>query len=292
MNLDILAACMAATVERAVHVKQIFSADGLCYLQFEHLAACPELVHGIFTRLGGHSAAPFTGLNTSFSTGDDYTTVMKNRQLMARALDIDRERTATVAQAHGCDVCIIGKDWTRPQALPRADILITTRDCNYHLVMAFADCAPLLLYDRRHGVIALAHAGWRGTAQGVALHTVRALIDRFTSDPADLLVGIGPAIGMCCYEVGNDVYKRFQDNPTIAETAVFTEPTADGHWRLDLWESNRRQLIYAGVPEAQIAVAGICTACHTDLFFSHRREQGHTGRFPVVIGFRNQASER
>jgi copper oxidase (laccase) domain-containing protein len=156
-------------------VKHILSDAGLCYFQFAQLAACPEGVHGIFTRLGGRSAAPFTGLNTSVSMGDDYAIVMENRRLMAQALGVDGTRFATVAQIHGRDVCIVGHDWSPNGALPKADILLTTAGCGYNLVMAFADCTPLLFYDRQHGVVALAHAGWRGTAQGVACHTVRAL---------------------------------------------------------------------------------------------------------------------
>jgi len=272
-------------------VKQVFTDDGLCYLQFEHLGACPELVHGIFTRLGGRSIAPFTGLNTSISMGDDYRAVMENRRLVAAALDIDEAHFATARQIHGRDVCIVTVDWQRNKWSPQADILMTT-DSGYHLVMAFADCTPLLFYDPQHRVVALSHAGWRGTAQGVALHTVRTLAERFGSDPADLLVGIGPAIGACCYEVGNDVYEQFQDDPEVAATAVFTEPLPhDRHRHLDLWESNRRQLTCAGVPEAQIEVAGICTACHTDLFFSHRRERGRTGRFPAIIGLCHGAAK-
>ncbi|MDO9066744.1 MAG: peptidoglycan editing factor PgeF, partial [Chloroflexota bacterium] len=155
------------------------------------------------------------------------------------------------------------------------------------LAMRFADCVPVLLCDPIHEAVGLAHAGWRGSAAGIASRTVRAMAQAFGTRPPDLLAGIGPSIGRCCYEVGHPVIQHFS-----AHFPWWREVVAGhtGRLHLDLWEANRRQLLDAGLPAEQIAVAGICTACHTEDFYSHRREHGQeagaTGRFTAVIGLR------
>ena len=161
------------------------------------------------------------------------------------------------------------------------------------LAMRFADCVPVLLYDPIHQAVGLAHAGWRGSAAGIASRTVRAMTQAFDTRPGDVLAGIGPSIGRCCYEVGHPVIQHFSAHFPWWRQVVADEA---GSLHLDLWETNRRQLLDAGLADEQITVAGLCTACHTEDFYSHRREHGHghghgavagvTGRFTAVIGLR------
>jgi YfiH family protein len=140
-------------------------------------------------------------------------------------------------------------------------------------VLRFADCTPVLLADPKRKVVAAAHAGWRGSAVRVAGAAVSALVEAFASRPKDLIAGIGPAIGPCCYGVGEDVVAAFADRPGLL---------MDG--RLDLWEANRLALVEAGVPADQIEVAGVCTQCQSDRFFSHRANKGEpAGRFAALI---------
>jgi YfiH family protein len=141
------------------------------------------------------------------------------------------------------------------------------------LLLRYADCTPVLLADTRRNAIGVVHAGWRGSAVRAAGAAVEALRASFGTDPRDLVVGIGPAIGPCCYEVGEDVVTAFDDRPGLFANR-----------RLDLWEANRQALIEAGVPSDQIEVAGVCTQCQSDRFFSHRANGGQpAGRFAALI---------
>jgi YfiH family protein len=142
-----------------------------------------------------------------------------------------------------------------------------------HFLLTFADCVPLVFADPVRGVIAAAHAGWRGTAAGMAGAVISALTREFGSVPDDIYVAIGPSIGPCCYEVGDDVPASFRLHGV---TPVMRDK------RLDLWESTVIQLEQAGV--GTIEVAGICTSCTVDSYFSHRAEGGVTGRFALVAG--------
>ncbi len=157
------------------------------------------------------------------------------------------------------------------------------------LTMRFADCVPVLLYDPVHRAVGLAHAGWRGSAAGIAARTVQAMGQAFGTEPRDLLAGIGPSIGRCCYEVDQPVIQSFSARFPWWRDVVSGEA---GRLHLDLWAANRRQLVDAGLADERIDVAGICTACHTGDFYSHRRESGpgsvagETGRFTAVIGLR------
>jgi YfiH family protein len=151
------------------------------------------------------------------------------------------------------------------------------------LMLRFADCVPIWFYDPVRRAIGLAHAGWRGTVAGVGRATVAEMGKAFGSRPEDVIACIGPSVGPCCYEVGKDVaYAVGEAFPGVEGQLL--SPRANGSWHLDLWAANRHQLAACGV--VYIEVAGICTACHTDEWFSHRAEQGRTGRIGALIGLR------
>lgn len=147
------------------------------------------------------------------------------------------------------------------------------------IVMTFADCVPVLLWDPNRGACGFVHAGWRGTALRVASSAVNAMVAEFDVDPRNIRAVIGPSIGPCCYEVGDDVWN------TMAHAYPTLEARPD-HDRLDLWKSNRQDLLSAGLADTHIETSGTCTSCHTDRFFSHRAEGGQTGRFGACIGLR------
>jgi hypothetical protein len=146
-----------------------------------------------------------------------------------------------------------------------------------------ADCIPVLFFDPVQKVIGIAHAGWRGTVKEIAAKTAEVIVSRYNSDPARILVGIGPGIGPCCYEVDERVSSLFTKGFSSGEQLI-TE--RNGKQYLDLWEANRRQLLNTGIREENIELAGLCTACHPQTFFSHRREKGRTGRFAALIGMK------
>lgn len=299
----------------------------VCYLQFNQLSQFPELTHGVFTRLGGYSQAPYHSLNAALSGGDSFDNVVRNRLLTLQTMHLHTYPCATLWQVHGADVATLGTEeiwddwrsdwpyrsyfveqqeiiWTfKPRR--KADALITKRS-GVALVLSFGDCPPILLYDPVQAVLGMAHAGWRGTARGIAAATVDAMREQFGCLPSDIYAGIGPSIGPCCYEVSEHVRQIFQgqahfdEMPTtekyrnlVGESAVFSvQERADAGMgeasprtalRLDLWQTNRNQLLMAGLLVEHIELPEICTACHTDIFFSHRREHGKTGRFPAIL---------
>ncbi len=268
------------------------------YVQFARFAAVPSLVHAVFTRRRGFSSGRFAGLNASFTTGDDPTTVRRNKAVIIEAVGLPLIGAKPV---HGAAITIIesgdlsgGADAAeRLQARLRhveADAMMTDVP-GFAFCWAFGDCAPILLYDPQHRAVAMAHAGWRGTAAGVVPRTVRAMTDRYGTRPSELYVGIGPAIGSCCYEVSEEVRETFDANPLARDTARFerhADPARDGGSGLflDVAASNYGQILAAGVLPEHIEDSGYCTGCHTDLFYSNRREPWPSGRFAVAIGLR------
>ena len=179
------------------------------YLQFSHFQQFPAITHGIFTRHGGYSTTPYSGLNVSFSTGDSQENVVGNRLLALEALDMQAYPCATLWQIHSAEVATLDTeqtpwddwryDWPhRSYSLDGRELVwtikprrkadaILTRQRGVALALSFADCVPLLFHDPTRQVIALAHAGWRGTARGIALATVEAMQEQFGCQPAEYL---------------------------------------------------------------------------------------------------------
>ncbi len=237
------------------------------------------LSHGIFSRHGGASPDPWGTLNVGSTVGDDKDHVLDNHERMYEALAVRGDRACTTWQVHGTDVVIangpvVGRRW-----LDKADALITDR-ADTPLVQRFADCTPLLFHDPRRGVIGLAHAGWRGTVQGMGASTVAAMCDAYGCRPTDIEVVIGPSISVDHYQVGEEVVDAVRDYFGTIDGLIRRDP-ADGTAYFDLWAANTLDLQRAGVE--QIELSGICTYQNTDDFYSHRGEAGRTGRFGVVI---------
>jgi hypothetical protein len=239
----------------------------------------PQLTHGVFTRHGGVSRNPWASLNVGGNVGDDPRAVRRNHELMYAALGASEARACTVWQVHSADVVIANGPVRGRRWLALADAMITDR-AGVTLSMRFADCVPLLFCDRRQGVIAMAHAGWRGTVGGIGRRVVETMVRSYGCRPQDIQAGIGPSIGPAAYQVGEEVVDAVRAHFGDNDDLVWRDPT-DGTAYLDLWAANRCDLLRAGVE--QIEVAEICTAHHTDEFFSHRAEKGQTGRFGALM---------
>jgi YfiH family protein len=166
--------------------------------------------------------------------------------------------------------------------VPEADILISDDD-QAAIAVQMADCVPLLIADAWTGAVAVAHAGWRGTAASVARVAVEALTETFACRPANLIAAIGPCIGPCCYEVRQDVMEVFRAAGHAATTLDRWFITRGGKIRLDLWQATADQLAAAGVLPAQIHTAELCTATHRDVFCSYRAEGSGAGRLAAAI---------
>jgi polyphenol oxidase len=249
--------------------------DLACY-QFE---MWPHLRQGVFTRLGGMSAAPWASLNMGGNVGDDPDAVRHNHQLMYAAADVNPDRVCSLWQVHSADVIVVDGPVEGQRWITQADGMITNQP-DTPLTMRFADCTPIFFYDPVKEVIGMAHAGWRGTVAGIAGNTVRLMQHTYGCVPADIQAAIGPSIGCDNYQVGAEVVEAVQQFFGETDTLIQRNPSTQAA-HLDLWAANRLDLERAGV--RQIEVAGISTASHTHEFFSHRAEAGRTGRFGAVL---------
>lgn len=250
--------------------------DEMAYYRFNNM---PDIKHGIFTRLGGASLSPWGSLNLGGNVGDDPDAVHENYQRVYRALDVNHERACSVWQVHSADTVIVDAPVPGRRWVALADGMVTNQP-NTPLVMRYADCTPIILHDPEQQVIGLAHAGWRGTVQGVGVSVAQVMVDAFGCKPENIVAGIGPSIGPDRYQVGEEVVTAVGVHFNTTDGLVRRNPT-DGTDYLDLWTANELDLRRYGIE--QVEVAGICTAKNTHEFFSHRAEKGKTGRFVAVI---------
>jgi purine-nucleoside/S-methyl-5'-thioadenosine phosphorylase / adenosine deaminase len=204
---------------------------------------------------------------------------------LALALGVAVDAIVRLTQVHGPSVAVLRRSdgVGAPPDRPVADIVISDRP-DVAVAVQVADCVPLLLGDARTGVVAAAHAGWRGMAAGVPRVAVEALARAFGSRPEDLVGAIGPSIGPCCYEVGEDVRDAFRRAGLVGQPVDSWFATGRrGRPHLDLWRATSDQLVSAGVAIDRIHACGLCTATHRDVFYSYRGDGPGTGRMVGVI---------
>lgn len=261
------------------------SKNNIWYGVFNHFYRA-GIRHGISTRLSGVSNVPYSSLNLGMHTGDDPMKVQMNRQLFCAAAEVNYNSVVSAQQVHKDTVAVVanadagkGAD-CYADALAETDALITAAP-DVPLLLLYADCVPVLFFDPVQRVIAVAHAGWKGTIAQIAVKTLHSMQENFGTRSDDCLVGIGPSIGPCCYEVDEGVINPLRAGFRYWEEVIMKH--GERRWMLNLWEINRRQLLENGVLAANIAVAEVCTACNKELFFSYRAEDGCTGRLGALI---------
>ncbi len=227
---------------------------------------------GITLRHGGVSRAPYTSLNLAEHVGDDENAVATNRKIFSQQSGLPDFHYCR--QIHSDRV--IEVDSTANTALkqhPEADALVSTQ-CRVPLGIFTADCVPIFILDVATPAIGIAHAGWRGTLARIAVNTLAQMKTRFRTLATNCKVHLGPSIQKCCYTVSTELIEQF--------TEQFGNTVHKGR-NLSLQTTNVIQLIEIGVPAASISVSPFCTACRTDLFYSHRAEGGQTGRMLSFI---------
>lgn len=249
------------------------------YQQMRYYYGKIDVPHGVFTRHGGVSSAPFDSLNLGGTVGDEPAAVRQNHERIYQALGVNSGRAVTTWQVHGADVVIATQPLQHRRWLARADGIVTNQP-DTPLMMRYADCTPLLFHDPVQRAVGIAHAGWRGTVKGVGSAVVRAMQRAYGSSPADIRALIGPSISSQHFQVGEEVVAAMRDAYGDL-TGILARDSLDSTAYIDLWEANKRDLLRAGV--TQIEVMGICTYQRTDEFYSHRAEKGNTGRFGAVI---------
>ena len=234
-------------------------------------------VQGFTTRHEGVSRPPYNSLNLGMNTQDQQANVEGNRSLLARAFGINQEALVTPRQIHGCDILVISEpneDFSHFLSV-EGDAVITNQP-NVMIGVCVADCVPILLFDAVKKVIAVAHAGWKGTAAALVAKTVAGMKSEFGSSPAHVQAAIGPCIQKCCYEVDEPVKKAFQLGGI--DWVSCAESKSPGKWQLDLTSANRELLLLAGLSADAIQVSDQCVCCHSEQFFSYRRDKDDSGR--------------
>lgn len=264
--------------------------DGVGVLRFPALKECKTAIHAFSTRLGGISEKEFAAMNLGFGRGDSDEVVAENYRIFCRAAGFDPESLVTGSQDHHVNIRRVGKDqrgigvW-REKDMESIDGLCTD-DPAVTLVIYCADCVPLYFIDEAHGAIGMAHAGWRGTAAGMAKVMTQRMQKEFGTRPEELIAAIGPSICKDCFEVDEPVAAEFLLLPG-AEHFV-TGPEETGKYHVDLWECNRRFLLEAGVLPEHITVGKVCTMCESNLLFSHRKTRGHRGSNCAMMTLKHQ----
>lgn len=259
--------------------------EALWYGIFPKLEAM-GVKHAVSTRLGGESVVfNAQDLNMSFNVGDNHQLVLNNRQKLAAAIGIDIQKAVVTKQTHTNNVqCVDYRHAGRGydsflSGLENTDGLITVSE-NLPLLLFFADCVPIIIFDPVQRVLSVVHAGWRGTVLEIPVVALKKMATEYGTNPADCHAFIGPSIGPCCYEVDEVVANAVVDS--FAFHAQVLTAKAKRKWYLDLWQTNSLAMQQAGLSVENIVVSGICTIEHNALFFSHRQEQGKTGRMSVL----------
>jgi len=240
------------------------------YFRYQRMAANEQVVHGVFTRHDGVSEAPYQSLNTSYDVGDRPEHVTANLHKIREA--VGANHLIFVRQSHGDNILVICKDHFEVDGeLSVADAMITNIP-NIALLVKLADCQGVVVFDPKKRVVANIHSGWRGTVRNLIGRVVLRMQEDFGCNPTNLLAAIGPSLGPCCAEF--DGYKEIF--PASFERFMVRENY------FDLWSLTVSQLQESGLRAEKIELAGVCTRCMTDLFYSYRGE-GKTGRFGVVV---------
>jgi len=248
------------------------------YFEFSSLKL-HGIYHAIFTRQGGVSPSPWKSLNFGGSVDDDINRVRQNIERALTVLNVGADRMYQVYQVHSTDV-VIARGFLKPgETVLKADGLITQRS-GLALLMRFADCVPIFLFDPVQRVIGMVHAGWLGTVNKIVHKAVQMMVENYATNPGDLYAGIGPSIGPDHYQVGEDVVQQVKLSfGNKADQFIINK---HGNTFFDLWKANQYILHELGVKN--IEISGICTGCNLADWYSHRCEKGKTGRFGAVIG--------
>ncbi len=260
--------------------------NSLPFFFFFFLNSHKELYHAVTTREGGISPSPYASLNLGINTDDAPSNIISNHDTVSKALNFDLSFLVSSTQAHEDRILCISqkpehKDSKAPGVCYEGFDSIITDQGSITIMIRVADCVPVILYDPASKVIALVHAGWKGTLSEITIKTIHQMKKQFGCSPADIKAGIGPAIGKCCFSVSNEVAEKFTGQ--LERSEYFVNQNNSSSY-VDLKKANMVQMLIAGLNEKYIETSEICTSCSSDVFFSHRREKGRTGRLALLAG--------
>ncbi|GFP34534.1 polyphenol oxidase [Candidatus Hakubella thermalkaliphila] len=238
------------------------------------------------TRLGGISQGSYATLNLSFKVGDEEERVIRNRSKLFDILNLPLQQLTCAEQVHGDRVFLVTKElagrgaFSQESSISGTDAMIT-RETNLPLAMFYADCLPVILISSSQRIVAIVHAGWKGTYAEVSAKTLRQMRRQVRDNLEDLAVYFGPSIRGCCYQVDGELFGQFRKKFPLHSRSCFLERGSS--YFLDLEQINRESLKIQGVEKTRMASLGYCTACHNDLYFSFRKSRRETGRQAGVV---------
>ncbi|MEE0858597.1 MAG: peptidoglycan editing factor PgeF [Acutalibacteraceae bacterium] len=250
------------------------------YLTYKTLEEIPFIRHAFSTKLGGTSKGEFDSMNFALNRGDNPDDVIENYKIFCKATGFDFNTLVASAQDHNTFVRKVtsenyGVGITKPRDIQSVDALVTNEP-NVTLVTYYADCTPVFFVDKAKKVIALAHAGWRGTVGKICQNVIEVMVNDYGSKPEDIICCIGPAISKCCYEIDEGCYNQFVMAGSLDIDKIMTNK-GNGKYMADLLETNKQIILSCGVPTDNITVSDVCTKCNSDLLWSHRATNGHRG---------------
>lgn len=249
----------------------------------------PRLVAGFSTKLGGISQHEFMGLNFGFHVGDDHQAVCENREILAGKIGFSLDSWIGAEQTHEVSIQKVTKadkgkgSNSYETSFSRTDGFLTNED-GILLTLCYADCVPLFFWDKSTGLIGLAHAGWKGSVGGIA----KEILSQFVQNGGNLnttFAVIGPSICKKCYIVDNRVITLVEKVLEGVEEKPYNQIN-EGQYSLDLKKLNQQILMNAGLRESNILQTDYCTSCDNNYFYSHRRDNGATGRMMAFIGWK------
>jgi len=270
---------------------QIARRGAVTFLQDRKFLDFRFLSHAFCTRQGGVSEGAFASLNMATRQGDKEQRVSENWGILSRSFDIPVRSFFVLDQVHKDDVLVVRKDPSAAgeRPVPVCDACVT--QCpEIALCIRTADCVPVFLLDPHRRVVGAIHAGWGGTALQITAKVVEVMERDFQCRPAEILAAIGPSIGPCCYEVDRRVYVAMCRH--FGAERFFRSAPQFERWNLDLPLANFYQLLSRGLRSENIVSSGCCTFCRPDLFFSHRRDLGATGRHGNFILLKDEPQGR
>lgn len=251
----------------------------------------PQLIIGFTTRNGGVSQDSFQSLNLGLHVPDDSKAVIKNRKIVGDKIKTNLSNWVCADQVHDKKIVKVTQHhkgagvFSYDECISGTDGLYTFEK-NVLLALFFADCVPIFFFSPKNSLIGICHAGWRGTAKNIAGE----FVDHWAKEEGivaeEIYAAIGPSIRDCCYVVNDDVLEGLNEVYPLNKSGRLVRQVETGQYAVNLAELNRELLILKGVPDEQIVVSSYCTSCHENLFFSHRRDKGKTGRMMGFIGMK------
>ncbi len=256
--------------------------NGVAYYTITSFEETGLVKHGFSTREGGVSDGCYGSMNLRFNCDDRQENVLENYKIMADTLGIEYEKLVLSKQVHEDIIHTVtesdlGNGIMFPNRFESVDALITNQK-GFPIVTLFADCVPLFFLDKKQGVIALAHSGWKGTVKRIGQKTIEKMKSDYGSRAEDILTAIGPSIQECHFEVGDEVAQAF-----IKEFGEETAVKYGNRYHVNMQKAIEKQFVESGILEENIDNCGICTYCNSDFLFSHRKTDGRRGNLGAFL---------